>query len=116
MSNTNTLTATSACVGGRYVERNAAHPSRPAPAPAAAADVAARGTGFELLSARERQVLELYMQHGMAKLVACDLRIRLKTVEAHLRAVRRKAGIKRMVPLALTYDRLHRAPAGADHT
>lgn len=102
------IVATSACVGGRYVGRDAQTVPQ-APTPPQPMQPRKHPADAWGLSPRERQVLESYMVHGVSHIVAKKLFISEKTVEAHLGNARNKAGIERTILLVLAYDRALRA-------
>lgn len=108
-----TLHSTSACVGGRHVSTQAISAEKPRPVePPAPAQHPAVAWG---LSDREREVLEAYMEEGIAKTAARKLNIATKTVEIHLGNIREKAGIGRSIALVLAYERMRRASEEANH-
>lgn len=100
------LHAIAACVGGRYVAARTpavlqlVPPPKPEPAPV---------DRFATLTPRERQTFEAYMRHGLCKLVAEELNMSERTVDAHLGKVLTKSGYSRTVLAALAYDRQQRA-------
>lgn len=108
-----TLHSTSACVGGRHVAAQAITPVKSQPEQAAASALhPAVAWG---LSSREQEVIEGYMEDGIAKLVARKLGISTKTVEIHLGNIRVKAGIGRSIALVLAYERMRRASEEVSH-
>lgn len=100
-----TLHATSACVGGRHAPAQADGSAVQKLSIAAKPQHPAVAWG---LSARERQAVELYIVHGLGKLVAVEMGVTPKTVEIYLCHAKAKSGFSRLVPMAIAYDRAAR--------
>jgi DNA-binding CsgD family transcriptional regulator len=62
-------------------------------------------------SPSERKCLDLLVKTGSDKAIARELGISSKTVENHIAAAKKKAGIADRVLLAVWWDRLHRSAA-----
>jgi len=95
------MSSISACVGGRHAP--AAIPMAAMVVPRALQSIAI--DGFDALTRRERQTVELLIKHGICKLVADEMAISLKTVEAHLHRARVKTGHRNFIHLTFAYAR-----------
>jgi DNA-binding CsgD family transcriptional regulator len=95
------FTSTSACVGGRYAP--ASMPIAALAIPRALQSIEIEG--FDALTHRERQTVELLIKHGICKLVAAEMEISMKTVEQHLHRARVKTGHRNFIHLTFAFAR-----------